>query len=74
MELGTTITINKRTYTVRGIFNFNDGHSIRVTVEAKNGDWKTALFYDGEFDVWESGSSKPAGAHGRNRSTINWSK
>lgn len=72
MNEGDIITINKRKYTVKSVFDFEDGHSLRVFVETKNGDSKTALFYDGEFDVWESGSSKPAGAYGKNRRTINW--
>lgn len=50
----TTVIINGKSYTVVGVdYDFGNGVQ-RVTLQATNGAQKRAMFYNGEFDVWDT--------------------
>lgn len=51
--MDATIVINTKTYTIIKREDIGYGAE-RVTLETKSGTRKTALFFNGEFDVWET--------------------
>lgn len=53
--IGTQMTINKRQYTVTAIETlWDDGDIARVLLTSASGQNKRAMFFKGEFDVWDT--------------------